>query len=120
MENSLVHTPIWVIILAWSAFTGLIIYIWNQLRQRITKLEAEGEAALKKNAESSPLTMTTHEEICGKVHAQFEKTLVEKLAQLKESFGLMIENAILKALHNYELEIGRNGSKRTNQRNKKL
>lgn len=65
---------------------------------------------LKKKAdEGVALTIITHDAICGKVHEQFEKTLVEKLDLMEKTFALMIENAILKALRDYDLGQGFKG-----------
>jgi hypothetical protein len=106
-----VDIPLWMIPILVAIFTFLFSYIWTTLNGRVKKLEEMEENTLKKQLENPLLTISIHETICGKVWERFEKTLVEKLESMEKNFGLMIENAILKGLHNYDLEqIGSTGN----------
>jgi hypothetical protein len=109
VDPNVVHVPIWMIAIVWAVLLGLILYVWKSLESRVKDLEGSEEDNLKKQAEAGiVLTIPVHETICGKVHEQFEKTLVEKLSQLEKNFdlkvihmqenvALVVENAILKA-----------------------
>ncbi len=100
-----IDIPLWAVPIIVAIFAFLFGYIWTSLNGRITKLEGTEEATLKKKAENGMvLTIPIHDSMGSKVHELFEKTLVEKLDAMEKTISLMIENAILKALRDYNFE----------------
>lgn len=105
-----IQVPMWAVSLVWAALLGLIIYVWKSLEFRVKEIERSEEEMLKKKAEEGTiLTLPIHDQICERVHASFEKTLVEKLEQMEKTFALMIKVQILEALRDYDLGQGFKG-----------
>jgi citrate lyase gamma subunit len=105
MTQTYIEIPLWLIPIIVAIFAFLFGYIWTSLNGRVKKLEGMEEDTLKKQAAAGiVLTVPTHDIICSRIQEHFEKTLVSKLESMEKNFGLMIENSILKALKNYEVE----------------
>jgi len=105
-----IDIPLWAVPIIVAIFGFLFGYIWKTLNDRIKALERSEEEMLKKKAEEGAiLTLPIHDAICERVHASFEKTLVEKLEQMEKTFALMIKVQILEALRDYDLGQGFKG-----------